>query len=142
MNSKIFKAIWVAAIAVFLASLVFVMGISYNYLSLLQRGRLRSESELAARGVTLSGLSYFDDLNTEDYRITWIRPEGSVLYDNEADPREMGNHLERAEVKQALATGYGEAERYSSTLTDKQLYSARLLPDGSVLRVSIVQAAV
>ena len=54
----------------------------------------------------------------------------------------MENHLEREEVKEALATGYGEASRYSSTLAEKQLYAAKKLEDGSVLRISIVQMAV
>ena len=50
--------------------------------------------------------------------------------------------MEREEIKEALADGYGESSRFSSTLSDKQLYSAMLLPDGSVLRLSIVQMAV
>ena len=50
--------------------------------------------------------------------------------------------MERDEVKQALAEGYGESTRYSSTLSDKQLYAAKRLPDGSVVRLSIVQVAV
>lgn len=142
MSSKIFKAIWIAAISVFLASLIFILGISYNYFSSLQRHQLKNETELAAQGVALSGQDYFDDLNTEDYRITWIDADGKVLYDNEADLATMQNHLEREEVKEALETGYGEADRYSNTLADKQLYAAKRLPDGSVLRLSIVQVAV
>ncbi|MCR5090406.1 MAG: PAS domain-containing sensor histidine kinase, partial [Oscillospiraceae bacterium] len=142
MSNKIFNAIWIAAISVFLASLVFIMGISYRYFTSVQRNQLKNETELAAQGVALSGAAYFENLNTEHYRITWIDPDGLVLYDNEASSEEMDNHLERAEVKQALESGYGEADRYSSTLTEKQLYSAKRLPDGSVLRLSIVQAAV
>ena len=48
----------------------------------------------------------------------------------------------REEIKEALADGYGESVRYSNTLSDKQLYSAIRLSDGSVLRLSIVQMAV
>ncbi len=142
MSSKIFNSIWLAAITVFLASLIFIMGISYHYFTSLQKNQLRNETELAAQGVALSGQSYFENLATEGYRITWINTDGVVLYDNEANSKEMENHLEREEVKQALETGYGEADRYSNTLTDKQLYSAKRLPDGSVLRLSIVQVAV
>ncbi len=142
MSNKIFQAVWIAAISVFFASLIFIMGISYHYFTSLQKNQLRNETELAAQGVVLSGKDYFENLNTEGYRITWIAPEGTVLYDNEADSEQMGNHLEREEVQEALKTGYGEADRFSSTLTDKQLYSAVRLPDGSVLRLSIVQMAV
>ncbi len=142
MSSKIFKAIWIAAVSVFLASLVFILGISYNYFSSLQKRQLKAETELAAQGAALSGIKYFDSLNTDNYRITWISADGAVLYDNEVNSEQMGNHLEREEVKQALQTGYGESSRYSSTLSDKQLYAAKRLPDGSVLRLSIVQVAV
>ena len=142
MSNKIFKGIWIVALSVFLASLVFIMGISYNYFTGLQKSQLRNETELAAQGVANAGMNYFDGLSTEGYRITWIGADGSVLYDNEADTSTMENHMERDEVKQALAEGYGESTRYSSTLSDKQLYAAKRLPDGSVVRLSIVQVAI
>lgn len=142
MGRKIFSAIWTAAIVVFLASLVFIMGISYRYFSALQRSQLINETELAAQGVTLSGKEYFKNLKADNYRVTWIDAEGKVLYDNEADSDHMENHLEREEVKLAMETGFGEAVRYSDTLADKQLYAAKRLPDGTILRLSIVHAAV
>ena len=70
MSSKIFKSIWIVAVSVFLASLTFIMGISYNYFTTLQKKQLKNETELAAQGVALSGSSYFNDLNTEGYRKT------------------------------------------------------------------------
>ena len=142
MSSKIFKGIWIVALSVFLASFVFIMCISYNYFTELQKSRLKNEAELAAQGAANSGINYFDDLNTEGYRITWIGADGSVLYDNEADTAGMENHIEREEVRKALTEGYGESARYSDTLSDKQLYSAKRLPDGAVVRLSIVQATV
>jgi len=142
MSSKIFKAIWIVAISVFLASLLLIMGTLYNYFSSLQRNQLRIETELAAQGVALSGKSYFNQLKTENYRITWVGPDGSVLFDNEADAATMQNHLEREEIKQALEEGFGEATRHSFTLADQQYYAAKRLPDGSVLRMSIAQMSV
>ncbi len=142
MSDKIFKAIYITAISVFLASLVFIMGISYHYFSSLQKSQLKNETELGAQGVTLSGAAYFKKLRAENYRITWIGADGSVLYDSEAKSETMENHLERKEVKKALKTGFGEAVRYSNTLADKQLYAAKRLPDGSVLRMSILQRSV
>ncbi|NLB17082.1 MAG: PAS domain-containing sensor histidine kinase [Clostridiales bacterium] len=142
MSSKIFKAIWLVAVVIFLASVIFIMGISYDYLTNIQEKQLRIKIELASQGVNLSGMSYFDELNTSDYRITWIASDGTVIYDNEADKSLMENHLEREEAKEALETGYGEAARYSSTLAERQLYAAKKLNDGSILRLSIVQMAV
>ena len=48
----------------------------------------------------------------------------------------MEYHLEREEIKAALESGEGESSRYSTTLTERQLYCARRLGDGSVLRLS------
>lgn len=142
MNKKIFNAIWIVAIVVFLSSLVFIMGVSYDYFSKVQMEQLRIETELASQGVSLLGMDYLANLNTDDYRITWIASDGKVLYDNEVDTDEMENHLEREEIKEALENGKGESVRYSYTLADKQLYSAKRLSDGSVIRLSIVQMTV
>ncbi len=142
MNNKIFNAIWIVAIVVFLASLIFIMSVSYSYFSGVQLKQLKTEAELASQGVTMSGLDYLNSLEAKDYRITWIASDGMVLFDNEADTNDMENHLEREEIREALADGYGESVRYSNTLSDKQLYSAIRLSDGSVLRLSNVQMAV
>jgi two-component system phosphate regulon sensor histidine kinase PhoR len=142
MSSKIFKAIWLVAIIILIASVIFIMGISYDYLTNVQENQLRNKVELASQGVNLSGMSYFEGLDTIDYRITWIASDGTVIYDNQADKSLMENHLEREEVKEALETGYGEAARYSSTLAERQLYAAKKLNDGSILRLSVVQMAV
>ncbi len=142
MSNKIFKAIWTAAILVFLASLLLIMGTMYSYFSSVQKKQLRNQTELAAQGVALSGMAYFDHLRTENYRFTWISPDGSVLFDNEADTATMQNHLERPEIRQALSEGFGEATRHSYTLADSQYYAAKRLPDGSVFRMSIAQLSV
>ncbi len=142
MSSKIFKAIWAVAISVFLASLLLIMGTLYSYFTSLQKNQLRIETELAAHGVALSGEKYFDQLKTDNYRITWVGSNGSVLFDNEADAATMQNHLAREEIKQALKEGFGEATRRSFTLADQQYYAAKRLPDGSVLRMSIAQMSV
>lgn len=142
MSRKIFHAIWIVTLSVFLASLAIILGVLYNYFSAEQFDQLRIETQLAARGVELNGTDYFDGFQEDDYRITWITADGTVLYDNEADTAVMENHLEREEIRSALATGFGESSRYSNTLSEMQLYTARRLPDGSVLRLSATQATV
>lgn len=138
MTSRIFRSISSVAIAVFLASLVLIMGVLYDYFSGTQMTRLRSETELVADAVEISGVDYLRSLDAtdDDLRITWIQPDGSVTYDNKADTNGMENHLEREEIKAALESGEGESSRYSTTLTERQLYCARRLGDGSVLRLS------
>ena len=142
MSSKIFRAIWGVAISVFLASLILIMWALYDYFSSVQKNQLRIETELAAQGVDLSGEEYLDQLKTDNYRITWVSPDGKVLFDSEADAATMENHLERAEIKQALEEGFGEATRHSYTLAEQQFYAAQRLSDGTVLRMSIVQLSI
>ena len=142
MTKRIFRAICLVALAVFLASVTLIMGILYDYFSRVQLDQLRIEAGLAARGVEENGADYFDGLDTQSYRITWIGADGTVLFDSTSDADVMENHLDREEVKQAIASGYGHSSRYSSTLMERLLYSAQRLNDGSVIRLSITQNSV
>ena len=142
MTKRIFRAICLVALAVFLASVTLIMGILYDYFSQVQQDQLRIEAGLAARGVEENGVAYFDGLDTQSYRITWIGADGTVLFDSDSDASTMENHLEREEVKQAMVSGYGHSARYSSTLMERLLYSAQRLEDGSVIRLAITQNSV
>ena len=115
MTKRIFKSVCVAAMGVFLASLVLFLGVLYRYFSEIQRGQLRMQTNLAAQGAAHEGMNYFEGLDVEDYRITWIDKDGTVLYDSRAGYAEMENHLEREEIRQALLEGEGESARYSQT---------------------------
>lgn len=142
MTKRIFRSICLVALTVFLASLILIMGVLYHYFSEVEQSQLRMQTGLATQGVTHEGLKYFHDFEVSDYRITWIDKDGTVLYDSESDFAEMENHLEREEVKEAILSGYGESSRYSSTLMERSLYSAQLLKDGTILRLSISQNSI
>ena len=120
---------------IFLAAMIFIMGVLYSYFSDIQRKQLKSETQLAAQGTALSGLTYLQTLSA-DCRITWIAADGTVRYDSDADADAMENHLARAEVQEALRSGYGESTRYSGTLAQQLIYAAQRLPDGSVIRLA------
>ncbi len=139
MTKRIFRTICVVAISVFLASVLLFMTVLYDYFSGVQRSQLRMQTDLAARGVQGEAMEYLEGLYIKDYRITWIGTDGRVLYDNISDADDMENHFGREEVKEALAGGYGESSRYSSTLTERYLYCAKRLPDGTVIRLSVAQ---
>lgn len=142
MTKRIFKSISVVAVSIFVASIALFMGVLFEYFSSVQHNQLKMQTSLAAQGVIKNGIDYFDGLNVENYRITLIDTDGSVIYDSKSDSKEMENHLEREEVKAALKSGYGESSRYSSTLMERSLYSAQLLPDGTILRLSIAQSTI
>lgn len=142
MTKRIFHSICFVAITVFAASVILIMGVLHNYFSDVQQEQLKMQANLAAQGVAHEGMAYFQNLEVSDYRITWIDSQGAVLYDSQSDSAGMENHLEREEVKTALAAGYGESRRYSATLMERYLYAARKLPDGTVLRLSISQNSI
>ena len=142
MTQRIFKSIFFVAVMVFVASVLIILGFLYGYFSDVQTTQLKMQTELAAHGVNLDGETYFDGLEAEDYRVTWIATDGTVLYDNYGDESAMENHLWREEVREALKYGFGESERNSSTLEERALYAAQRLNDGTVIRLSIAQSSI
>ena len=69
-------------------------------------------------------------------RITWVSPDGAVLYDSFADSESLENHKDRPEIAAALKNGRGESVRTSRTLAEQTYYYAARLDDGSVIRVA------
>jgi two-component system phosphate regulon sensor histidine kinase PhoR len=77
-----------------------------------------------------------NDINA---RVTIIATDGTVLADSEEDPATMENHSNRPEVIAALATGYGEIVRYSTTLNEQMMYVAvSIKNNGQVVGVARV----
>lgn len=140
MTKRIFRSICLVALCVFLASLVLIMGVLYSYFGNIQQEQLRTQADLAAQGVEQQGLAYFDGLEVRNCRITWVAPDGTVLYDTDGDISQMENHLEREEITEALASGWGESVRHSNTLTERMVYYAERLADGSVVRAAMAQS--
>ena len=140
MTKRIFRSICLVAIAVFFASVTLFLCVLYDYFGNVQQDQLKTQTELAAQGVEAVGAEYFEGLSPKGYRVSWIREDGKVLYDSEADSSEMENHLAREEIREALESGYGESARYSATLMERTLYSAKRLSDGTVVRLSVAQS--
>ena len=114
-----------------------------NFVSDTQIDNLRSQLEKEARlvaDVSLPLLIDSEKKNSVDdlaktigkqinARVTIIANDGVVLGDSEHDLLTMENHATRPEVMDALATGFGESTRYSSTLQQRMMYIA--VPIGS-----------
>ncbi len=121
---------------VLVAALTLVMGAMYGYFSDERLDRLADETHLAAVGVEKNGIAFFEEFSPRGSRVTLIAPDGEVLYDSESDVSEMENHADREEFIEAKESGEGSATRSSVTLTTSQIYYAKLLPDGNVIRLS------
>ena len=144
MTKKIFRSTVAVGLAVLLASLVIIMGALYGYFGHVQERQLHDELTIAAAAMEQgSGADYLRRLPAdEDFRITWLKADGTVLYDTRSDAGSMENHSQRQEVQDALKTGAGESSRYSATLLEKMLYYAQRLSDGTVLRLSASRVTV
>lgn len=136
MTNKISKAIFAVASAVLAACLVIITGAMYQYFGSVQQVQMKDELKMAVKGTEELGISYLEDLNSSNYRLTWVAEDGTVLYDSQVNADEMENHADRKEIKETLASGMGSSSRYSATLTEKYIYEAIRLKNGSVLRIA------
>ena len=142
MTAKIFRNAFLIGFTVLLACILLFFFIMYSNYQAQAYDILEVEAEHIAEGMQICGGEEYLAAMQSDERITWIAPDGSVLYDNMADADTMENHLQRPEVQGAFETGSGRSDRYSSTILEKNNYYARLLKDGTVLRVAGKQTSV
>ena len=142
MTKKIFKSIMFVCALVLAVGLAAVMGILYRNFDGQMRKELSKEAAYLAYGVEQQGVDYLKNIKDKSARITYIDQDGTVLFDNEADVSEMKNHSDRTEFRKAEKYGAGESSRYSDTLSEKTIYYALRLKDGTVLRVSGTQDSV
>ncbi|MBQ7354810.1 MAG: PAS domain-containing protein [Clostridia bacterium] len=138
MTKRIFRSMFLLAIAVLAVSLLLALAVLNQYFSRQYDLRLRDEAYFISCGLESEGENYLEKLadRTSSTRITWVAADGAVLYDNTVDVAMLGNHLDREEIREALESGEGSATRYSDTLTRETVNYALCLSDGSVLRVS------
>lgn len=141
MTKKIFRNSLAVGVWVFLLSVALFMGLLYQYFTSRLAQELEMEAQLVTQGVEAVGMAYFDGLHTAN-RITWVDGDGTVLYDNTADPAAMENHKDREEIRQAILGSQGVARRESVTLSQRTIYVAHRLEDGTVIRLAGTQRTV
>lgn len=141
MTAKLFRTSMAVAVSVMVLSIALFMGMLYQYFSDQMMTELESETWLVSRGVELEGMDYLNGLHTTS-RVTWVAADGTVLYDNEADASTMENHADREEIREALTSETGTAQRFSSTLSEQTLYVTQRLSDGTVIRLASAQKTV
>lgn len=139
LSKKIFKYIMLVSSMVTVLGLAFVIGILYHSFQDQMMNELKKEAVYISRGVESAGISYLENLDQKESRITYVDESGKVIYDNEADVENMENHSHRKEIREAEINGEGEDVRMSSTLSEKTMYYAMRLDNGNVLRISSTQ---
>ena len=112
--------------------------ILYNRNMNILESEVQQEAKYIQKAIDIAGTRYLEEMASVDWsaRVTCITPDGEVLYDSRRNGEDLENHSQRAEVREALASGEGEDVRMSDTVGREMYYYALLLDDGSVLRVA------
>lgn len=137
MKKKIFKNMFlVSAVFIIISILISTMLLYTNMENNVIEGN-KTDAEY---------ISYFADEFGEEYitsnsipngrRITLISSDGNVIFDSEAENKDLENHLNRLEVKEALKNGIGSDKRISNTFKETTFYYAIQLKSNNILRVA------
>lgn len=82
------------------------------------------------------------NLSDDGLRITVVETDGIVSYDSLENEINMGNHMNRSEIKEAFAGGEGTAIRKSETSSEYMFYYAMKMEDGRVLRIAKASSSI
>lgn len=145
MTKRIFGGAFIVSLVAIISAVAMVLGVAYTKEQQLFKRQLEQQAMLLA--ATMENTSPDDDVEslrklshdihgTFENRITYIGQDGTVLFDNEADPATMGNHLGREEVVAAKQSGTGTAIRESYTMSEMTVYCARVIGYGCIVRVA------
>lgn len=144
MKQKINLRLGLIALLAVIATTVGITLVYYNLFQgqvrhdLKQNAALLVETELFQNAYTAGKekAENLEHLSSGNLRITWVDADGTVLFDNDTNIAGLSNHLDRPEIKMAFENGEGESTRRSDTMNMNTFYYARLLDNGTVLRVS------
>ena len=145
MTKRIFGGAFIVSLVAIISAVAMVLGVAYTEEQQLFKRQLEQQAMLLA--ATMENTSPDDDVEslrklshdihgTFENRITYIGQDGTVLFDNEADPATMENHLGREEVVAAKQSGTGTAIRESYTMSEMTVYCARVIGYGCIVRVA------
>lgn len=140
MTAKIFKSVFITAMMVFIASLLFYFFFSYDYYNDRLEEEVVREAEFLQKGYDEApeggGIDYLGSISRGGVVITLVDADGSVSFDTRFDdPSVAADHKNREEIREAFETGEGFSVRTSDTDGVRMIYSARRTNDGRVIRV-------
>lgn len=142
MFNKIFRSNFITSMVILLMSFCLIFGVLFSYFETQMFAELGSEADYISYAIKNEGISYIDNFDNGNKRITLVSNDGTVLADTQADADGLDNHRDRKEIKDAIKNGSGTSSRYSNTLMQKTLYYAERLDNGTILRVSTTQNSV
>ncbi len=89
-------------------------------------------------GRNVSQMNLDELMPVEGLRVSIIRRDGTVVYDNSLDTLPGTNHQNRKEIREAITKGSGYTlRRHSESTGQNYFYSARLGNDDTVVRTAV-----
>ena len=141
LTFTIFKGTFLLGTLVyFLCAIMFISNL-YNYFEQQIFNELENEATFIEDFILNHQYDEIRNFDTKN-RITLIHKNGEVFFDNKVDIQEMENHFTREEILGALQNKQAKVARFSSTMTEKTLYYAKLLSNQDILRISCNQHSV
>ena len=141
LTFAIFKSTFLlGSLVYFLCSIMFISNL-YNYFEQQIFNELENEATFIEDFILNHQYDEIRNFDTKN-RITLIHKNGEVFFDNKVDIQEMENHFTREEILGALQNKQAKVARFSSTMTEKTLYYAKLLSNQDILRISCNQHSV
>ena len=138
MRKRVFGSIFLTAIVTLLLTAGLFLLVVHAGLTRDLRSKLAREGGYIAAAVStdhdLEKIKALGTLCAD--RITLVKKDGTVLYDNGTPAAEMENHGTRPEIRRAAETGVGEDSRLSETLETQTYYYALRLANGDILRIA------
>ena len=141
LTFAIFKSTFLlGSLVYFLCAIMFISNL-YNYFEQQIFNELENEATFIEDFILNHQYDEIKNFDTKN-RITLIHKNGEVFFDNKVDIQEMENHFTREEILGALQNKQAKVARFSSTMTEKTLYYAKLLSNQDILRISCNQHSV
>ncbi|MBR5088845.1 MAG: PAS domain S-box protein [Ruminiclostridium sp.] len=133
MTRRIFRFTCISAFIVLGVLLALFVWEFYSYFTAIHYDDLDDQTRIIAYGVEQNGISFIEGMNTPDINILWLDSNGGVICDTYGDDIDKS---EREAFVKAQREGFGEGSKLLPNLTEKNVYSACRLSDGSVILVS------
>ena len=139
MTKKTLYKIFAFAVSVITITAILILSVFYSYSDKQLKEQLLVvenvvEAELMQNGNTDFITNHID----KSVRITLVANDGTVIADNQEDVKNLDNHLQREEIKEAIENGEATVSRYSDTQKGKAVIIAAVFVSVAITK-SIVK---
>ncbi len=139
LRKRIFLYIIFLASVVAIAIVTYHTYVSYNlYINHIKNHTMdRSDYYSNALIIENDEIINKEILTGEKSRVTVLKENGDVIFDNKLSVEDLDNQLDRPEIKLAIENSFGESKRFSKEVQSETYYYAAVTDDNYIIRTSI-----